>query len=491
MNTLITYPIRNSQGKTVAVFRMKKGSLKQRLVKPHAYKWKMSDTWFGKGNVSHEMCRPKVLSSFSSGGGSSLGYKKAGMDVVANIEFYSKYSDTYRRNFDVKYSYEEMVQNFNKRKNLPQELLELDCLDGSPPCKAFSMNGKRSKGWGKERSYLSGTPKQLIENLFLDFSDLAHKLKPKIVIAENVDGLLKGESKKFVPQIYEAFNKAGYRVSHYVIDSSKYGLPQKRKRFFLVAVREDLVKYIGAAPFKSVEYKIENIELLNTQLPKLKFPEELSPIPFSEIDDKVHHKDLELTGNKLKNWHKCEQGKTFMSVIGSQFNVRKLHPEKPVNTVIPGGSILHHQYPRILSKIELEKASSWPLDYDFGYVKHQEIMGRAVPPIIMAMLAEMVYNQYLVPIYNQSYKVTKESVLKRFKKIRKKCNYSSFPNPTRTVKDKSYYYYHRYCRLGRILESLSQLDNRIHMIDALLDQIDGKVNDQALPIFEKIYHLLG
>ena len=85
-------------------------------------------------------------------GGSSLGYKLAGYDVIGCCEIDKRINDIYVRNNNPKYNYVEDIRDFNKRDDLPEELYNLDILDGSPPCTTFSMAGEREDSWGKKRN---------------------------------------------------------------------------------------------------------------------------------------------------------------------------------------------------------------------------------------------------------------------------------------------------------------------------------------------------
>ena len=143
------------------------------------YRWNLKDAVFTKD-------KGKVFSCFACGGGSTMGYKLAGFDVLGCNEIDSKMIEAYRINHDPKYSYLEPIQTFKLREDLPDELYNLDILDGSPPCSSFSMAGNREKDWGKEKVFREGQAEQVLDTLFFDFIDLAKKLQPKIVIAENV-----------------------------------------------------------------------------------------------------------------------------------------------------------------------------------------------------------------------------------------------------------------------------------------------------------------
>ena len=96
------------------------------------YEWTLKDANFTKDKGT-------VFSCFSCGGGSTMGYKLAGFDVIGCNEIDPKVMEVYRVNHSPKFSYLESIQTFKARKDLPAELYNLDILDGSPPCSSFSM----------------------------------------------------------------------------------------------------------------------------------------------------------------------------------------------------------------------------------------------------------------------------------------------------------------------------------------------------------------
>lgn len=104
------------------------------------------------------------------------------------------------------------------------------------------MAGNREKDWGKEKIFREGQELQVLDTLFFDFIDLAKELQPKVVVAENVKGLLMGDAKQYVIKIYKEFDKAGYYCQHFLLDASKMGVPQKRERVFFIALRKDLAQ---------------------------------------------------------------------------------------------------------------------------------------------------------------------------------------------------------------------------------------------------------
>ena len=197
------------------------------------YRWTLKDANFTKD-------KGKVFSCFACGGGSTMGYKLAGFDVIGCNEIDHRVMNLYIANHQPKYSYLEPIQTFKDREYLPDELYNLDILDGSPPCSTFSMAGSRENAWGKEKKFREGQSKQVLDTLFFDFIDLAKRLQPKVVVAENVKGLLLGDAVKYVQKIYEEFDNAGYYCQHWLLDASKMGVPQKRERVFFVCLRKDI-----------------------------------------------------------------------------------------------------------------------------------------------------------------------------------------------------------------------------------------------------------
>lgn len=183
-----------------------------------------------------------VASTFSGCGGSCLGYRMAGFRVAWANEFVPAAQDSYRANAPDCFLDTRDIKNVK-----PEEILEvlkmksgeLDLLDGSPPCQAFSTAGKREKGWGKERYYEHGAH-QKNETLFDEYVRLLRGLMPKVFVAENVSGLVKGVAKGYFLEILAALKASGYRVTCRVLDAQWLGVPQQRQRTIFVGVREDL-----------------------------------------------------------------------------------------------------------------------------------------------------------------------------------------------------------------------------------------------------------
>ena len=348
------------------------------------YKWTLKDAVFTKD-------KGKVFSCFACGGGSTMGYKLAGFDILGCNEIDPKMIEAYKVNHNPKYAYLEPIQTFKIRTDLPDELYNLDILDGSPPCSSFSMAGNREKDWGKEKVFREGQAQQVLDTLFFDFIDLAKKLQPKVVIAENVKGILLGEAKNYVRKIYKEFDLAGYYCQHFLLDGSKMGVPQRRERVFFISLRKDL-----ANPF------MKQVDLFNV-LPELILDFNEPEIKFKE----VYHNyiDRELTPACLKLWNNRIESDNDLGSINERlfgkptyFGFKFTKFNEVNKTIIANDNTVLFDEPRLLNKDELCCIGTYPNDYDFKNNKPEYLIGMSVPPVMTAQIAKQVYDQWLSKI---------------------------------------------------------------------------------------------
>lgn len=345
------------------------------------YNWTLKDTVFSKD-------KGKVFSCFACGGGSTMGYKLAGFDVIGHNDIDKKMIEVYKENHHPKYSFLESITTFAKRKDLPEELYNLEILDGSPPCSSFSMAGNREKDWGKEKVFREGQELQVLDTLFFDFIDLAKELQPKVVVAENVKGLLLGAAKEYVIKIYKAFDEAGYYCQHFLLDASKMGVPQRRERVFFICLRKDLaIKFL---------YQSD----MFTELPKIEMEFNESEILFKEVY--TEYIDRKLSPAIQKLWYERIDTDNDMGTINQRIHGKstyfghKFTKMNEVNkTIIAGDNTILYDYPRLINKYELCKVGSYPLDYNFLKLRPEYLIGMSVPPVMTAQIATEVYNQWL------------------------------------------------------------------------------------------------
>lgn len=344
------------------------------------YKWTLKDANFTKD-------KGNVFSCFACGGGSTMGYKLAGFDVLGCNEIDPKMMACYIENHKPKYSYLEPIQTFKLRKDLPAELYNLDILDGSPPCSSFSMAGNREKDWGKEKVFREGQAMQVLDTLFFDFIDLAKELQPKVVIAENVKGLLLGDAKSYVIQIYKEFERAGYVVQHFLLDASKMGVPQRRERVFFIALRKDL-----ASKF------MHQVDMF-TMLPKIDMVFKEKEIIYGEIKSEIGRIASKLYYDRWK--HRMPTDTSFGDITlrlngsCSCFSDVLCQDNISLPTITSKGGMYDYETGHFLSEDSFKKGGTYPLDYNFIDNKVHYLVGMSVPPVMTAQIATRIYEQWL------------------------------------------------------------------------------------------------
>ena len=332
----------------------------------------------------------KVLSCFSGGGGSTIGYKLNGYQVIANIEIDKKQNDIYLKNHTPKYNYNKDIRevvDMSKNKKLPKELYELDILDGSPPCSVFSSCGLRDRGWGKEKKFREGQKPQTLDDLFFVFGDLLNELKPKVVIGENVIGIIQGKAKtEYAEKIISMYEEIDYYAKYFVLNSKDMGVPQSRNRVFFIGIRKDLMSY---NEFKLIEKELifneKEIKFKEVQK-KVKIQDKLTFLK-KNTKNTILFKNLKTGENNLSYAHKRLFGKR------AAFGRVVLWPDKIPNTIVSHNTYLYSDKPCCISKEELILISSFPYDYDFinnslNNIKY--VCGMAVPPFMTKAISKRI-----------------------------------------------------------------------------------------------------
>lgn len=332
-------------------------------IKSTDWKWSFADYPKEKNGL-------KVFSCFACGGGSTMGYKLAGCDVLGCCEIDKQMNEIYVKNHNPKYNFLMDIREFNKipDEEIPQELFNLDILDGSPPCTTFSMAGQREKSWGKKKKFREGQAEQTLDDLSFVFIETVAKLKPKVVIMENVEGLLKGDAWKYVQGIYKKLNNIGYSCRHWLLKSEDMGIPQKRHRVFFVATRLDfdLTKINMAFNYEPITYgmiKTGDLKPLSEtskfyQLTKASLPHEKC---IADVNLRLYNKNS-----------------GFQSYFIDDDMIIPTQRAKP--------DLIDRKNISYVSKETIILAQTFPIDYDFvkqTYSNIGYVCGMSVPPIMI------------------------------------------------------------------------------------------------------------
>lgn len=332
------------------------------------WKWYKSDLHNVKKNGL------KVFSTFSCGGGSSFGYKLAGYDLIGNCEIDNKINAMYVKNHRPKYNFNMDIRDFNNIKKLPDELYNLDILDGSPPCSTFSMAGIREKAWGKEKHFREGQKKQVLDDLFFEFLKTVDKLRPKVVVAENVDGMTRGKARYYITMVIKEFKKLGYDVQIFRLNSMFMNVPQNRVRIFFVANR--------------MKYKQLKI-----------YPNE-KPIFYREIASKnANTINTKTQGYKLMKYHMIHSDRNIGDINErikgkpSNFNTPIFRFDKVCPTITANAEAYREDICYVPDR-DIVSASTFPQDYDFNGNNVKYVCGMSVPPRMMEYIAKEIEKQW-------------------------------------------------------------------------------------------------
>lgn len=366
-----------------------------------------------------------AVSTFSGCGGSSLGYKMAGFKVLWANEFIPAAQETYRANHPG-----TILDTRDIRKVTAQDILdairmqpgELDVFDGSPPCASFSTAGKREAGWGKVKAY--SDTKQRTDDLFFEYVRLIEGVRPKVFVAENVSGLVKGTAKGYFLEILAALKGAGYRVSAKLLDAQWLGVPQMRQRIIFIGVREDL-KAVPAHP-KPLPYRYSVRDALPwiSDITGRTGPLELRTR--SEIDEPMNtiviqdpaqtryeveaithwivEPEADMTGYAVgAEWDRMQPGTSSEKYL----NLKRNALDEPSFCVSQMGgqnagvaSVTHPTERRKFSIAELKRICAFPDDFILTgtYAQQWERLGRAVPPVMMMHIAATIRDEVLAKL---------------------------------------------------------------------------------------------
>lgn len=322
----------------------------------------------------------KVFGTFVCGGGSTMGYKLAGFDHLGGVEIAPRMAEIYKKNHAPKHFYLEDIRDFNKREDLPEELYNLDILDGSPPCTTFSMCGNREKDWGKERVYKEGQKKQTLDDLVFVYCETIAKLRPKVAILENVSGIIAGRAKKYAIEIVEKLNKTGYEVQIFQLNAATMGVPQARERVFFIARRKDLNFKPLALNFNEnpVPFGVIADKGSTTHKPLIKSLE--ARLPFVKKGD-VNFKFADARYRNLK---------TYNAFFSSQI----LYDDRVAPTLTGSGESVYWEEQRSINDTEYRRMSTFPADFDFCGYNVRYVCGMSVPPFMIKCIAEEIRKQW-------------------------------------------------------------------------------------------------
>lgn len=381
----------------------------------------------------------RVLDTFAGAGGFSLGFEMAGATIIGAIEQDEWATDTFKANHPdtlvIKSKLEDLDHSY-----LKNNFQNIDILLGGPPCQGFSIANKKN-----------GDPKDPRNSLFQEFLRVAQVLKPKIVIMENVPNLLNAKTADKTPviEIIESeLRELGYFVYKKILEAQNFGVPQIRKRLFVIASKYELQN-----PFPEPTHSPDITSDLKPYLTLWDAISDLPPIlarEGSEISEYTlepqtdYQKTLRQNCTKLYNHKAMNHSKRlverFQSMKWGQStsdvpdhlkpikrnsseisttvydqNNRRMHPNKPCHTIAASfyANFVHPYLDRNFTAREGARIQSFPDNYIFlgkptvvshkllqregrfdeKYLCQYNQIGNAVPPLLAFNVAKNLLEQ--------------------------------------------------------------------------------------------------
>lgn len=374
-------------------------------------------------NSSNRNRRPIGIDLFSGAGGLSLGFEQAGFDVVASVEIDPIHCAVHKFNFpDTETICASVVDltgdEIRRRAKLGDK--DIDCVFGGAPCQGFSMIGKR----------VFDDPRN---QLVFHYVRLVRELHPKYFVFENVKGLTVGNHRQFLSELIEALGQAGYTVllPYKVLNAAHYGVPQDRRRLFLIGARKNerlpaypdpigmvnVIEAIGDLPnaddfdglltADSVPVRFETGSDYARRLRGL----ETDPSDFSYSRDYDHN----ILTASLRTEHTDLSRKRFLETKPGETEpvsrFHKLRPDGVCNTLRAGtdsarGAFtsprpIHPFLPRVITVREAARLHSYPDWFRFHVTKWHGFrqIGNSVPPLLgRAVAGQIVQALGFVPV---------------------------------------------------------------------------------------------
>ena len=320
----------------------------------------------------------KYIDLFAGAGGMSLGFDNAEFENILAVEYDKCFAETYSFNFpkhNLKVTDIKNINNDEIKKIIGNK--KVDVIIGGPPCQGFSIAGKIG------RNFIDDERNQL----FKEFVRFVEVVKPRIFVMENVAALKTHNKGKTIEEIIEEFKKIGYIVKCDVLNAVDYGVPQQRRRIFVIGTlgKENKFNF----PRKSTK-QITIKEALKG-LPKLKS---------GETSDIPNHNAMNHSKQMLEKMSYVKDGgdrndipEDIRPKSGDIRKYIKYNSNEP-SICITGDmrKVFHFNQNRALTGRELARIQTFPDDFIFkgNAGKVQQQIGNAVPPKLALQIANSV-----------------------------------------------------------------------------------------------------
>lgn len=320
----------------------------------------------------------KYIDLFAGAGGMSLGFDNAEFENILAVEYDKCFAETYSFNFpehNIKVADIKSISNEEIKKIVGNN--KIDVIIGGPPCQGFSIAGKIG------RNFIDDERNQLFKE-FVRFVDV---VKPRIFVMENVAALKTHNKGKTIEEIIKEFEKIGYTVKCDVLNAVDYGVPQQRRRIFVIGTLGKENKF----NFPKKTTKQMTIKDALKDLPELKS---------GETSDIPNHNAMNHSKQMLEKMSYVKDGGNRNDIPEDirpkSGDIRKYirYNSNEPSICITGDmrKVFHFNQNRALTGRELARIQTFPDDFIFkgNAGKVQQQIGNAVPPELAFQIANSV-----------------------------------------------------------------------------------------------------
>lgn len=343
-----------------------------------------------RGPYAGPVTTPTAIDLFAGAGGATSGLKQAGLRVLAAVESDGPASATFRANHsDVKLWERDIrsIKASEMRRELQLERGELALLKACPPCQGFS-----SLAEGRAK------PNSLQNDLVLDTIRFVRALGPRSVMFENVPGL--GRDGRSVT-LAKSLEGMGYVVRKYQVNAMDFGVPQRRKRLIILALKGKRKELPLMLPVESSEAPVPASSAFDAVAKSLASGMEDSLNVYRKLSEAVQARVSHVPegGSRfdLPEEHQldCHRRMKTRSATSSYGRMRLDEPAPTMTTrctTVACGSFIHPKEDRGISLREAATIQTFPVSYRFvgNYGQIERQIGNAVPVRMAARLGELV-----------------------------------------------------------------------------------------------------
>lgn len=340
---------------------------------------------------------PGFVDLFSGAGGIKIGFARAGLRPLVCADNSKAVAATHHHNYpQVPFVLGDLGMPDIQRR--VAELVESEpfVVVGGPPCQGFSVFGRR-----RLATRTGIDPRMDPRNrLVFSFVDTVAKLRPRWVVMENVPGFASLDEARFVKRVVQELMQAGYStIDHRILDAADYGVPQRRRRFLLIANRTGHVipwpkkKFFETPedwqkPYRTVGEAIADLaeetsyERYSCHVPMCHKP--LQVERFSRIPE-GGKLDVATLPPELRKGYRTDVVKNFSHLF------KRLDRSKPSFTLVPGHNAfpIHPWLDRALTVREAARLQTFPDEIEFRGSREDQCIqvGNAFPPLLAELIA--------------------------------------------------------------------------------------------------------